>query len=95
VLIKNFNMTLRMTMSALFRVPRNTVFRMFDKTEVPDQRTLSSPRSGNTLCIAPHCSEYDLDQGSATYGPRAGFGPPSKIIRPAAPLQSVVTLWPT
>jgi len=34
-----------------------------------------------------------LVQGSATYGPKAGSGPPSKIIRPAAPLQLVVTVW--
>jgi len=32
------------------------------------------------------CKAYSihLHQGSATYGPRAGFRPPSKIIRPAA-----------
>jgi len=35
-----------------------------------------------------------LRQGSATYGPRAGSGPPSKIIRLAAPLHNVVTVWP-
>ena len=31
-----------------------------------------------------------LKQGSATYGTRAGSGPPSKIIRPESPLQIVV-----
>ena len=35
-----------------------------------------------------------LDQDSETYGPRAGCGLPSKIIRPADPLQIVVTPWP-
>jgi len=35
-----------------------------------------------------HLPEFDdevIEQGSATYGPRAGSGPPSKTIRPAAP----------
>ena len=31
-----------------------------------------------------------VNQGSATYGPRAGSGPPNKIIRPAALLQILV-----
>jgi len=31
-----------------------------------------------------------LVQESATYGPRAGCGPPSKIIRPAAPLRNFI-----
>jgi len=35
-----------------------------------------------------------LVQGSATYGPRAGSGPPIKIIRPAAPLQIAVISSP-
>jgi len=35
-----------------------------------------------------------LGHGLATYGPRAGSGPPSKIIRSAAPLQIVVIVWP-
>jgi len=34
-------------------------------------------------------------RGSANYGPRAGSRTPSKIIRPAAPLQIVITAWPT
>jgi len=33
-------------------------------------------------------SIYDIQQGSATYSP------PSKIIRPTAPLQIVVIAWP-
>jgi len=37
-----------------------------------------------------------INQGSATYGPRTGFCPPSTIIRPTAPLQIVLTqLRPT
>jgi len=36
----------------------------------------------------------DVKQGSATYGPRAGSGPPSKIILSSDPLQIVVTAWP-
>ena len=35
-----------------------------------------------------------LDQGSAAYGPRAGSGPPNKIIRPAALLQILVMIRP-
>jgi len=31
-----------------------------------------------------------LKQGSETNGPQAGYDPPSKIIRPADPLQLVV-----
>jgi len=34
-----------------------------------------------------------VGHGSATYGPRVGSGPPSKITRPAAPLQIVVIVW--
>ena len=33
---------------------------------------------------------HALEQGWATYGPRAGSGPPNKIIRPAALLQILV-----
>ena len=42
----------------------------------------------------PSLNTLDPDQSSATYGPRARSGPPSKIIRPAVPLQIVVTVWP-
>ena len=42
----------------------------------------------------PSLLTLDPDQSSATYGPRAGSGLPSNIIRPAAPSQIVVTVWP-
>jgi len=35
---------------------------------------------------------FTQNQGSATYGPLAGSGPPSEIIQPATPLQILVTL---
>jgi len=31
-----------------------------------------------------------LNQGSATYSPQSGSGPPNKVIRPAAPSRIVV-----
>ena len=40
------------------------------------------------LLIAYLYETYYLGQGSGAYGPRAGSGPPSKIIRPVAPLQN-------
>jgi len=36
----------------------------------------------------------DLWQGSESYGPQAGSGPPSKIIPPSAPVKIAVTEWP-
>ena len=42
-------------------------------------------------CFLP---SHFLAQGSATYDPRPGSGLPSKIIRPAVPLQIVVIVWP-
>jgi len=36
--------------------------------------------------------EKTLKQGSATYHPRPGSGPPSKIVWPATPLSVVVCL---
>jgi len=35
-----------------------------------------------------------IEQGSVTYGPLAGSGPPSKIIRLTLLLQLAVTVWP-
>jgi len=37
---------------------------------------------------------HRFENHSATYGLGTGSGPPSKIIRPAAPIQVVVTVWP-
>jgi len=41
-------------------------------------------------------AHHKLQQGSATYGPQVGSSPPSKFIRPAAPLancSNCMTCW--
>jgi len=49
--------------------------------------TIKGPSQINVL--------YDpLKKGSATYGPRGGCGPSSKINRPVDPSQIVVSVWP-